>query len=1088
MYECYTMTNMITKFFTNPGRFIKMFFAITAIVFFAWGPVGMNSASADINDLLPNNNGQISSQFLKIEEKGITNNGFNIQINIMPQLKTPPKDSNPNAKVDILDNLGDFWSLITSANDTSGSGYSSGSMTGVFVSVIDKKTNEPVNFIVSSMNSSGFVTDILNKITNKYLKSSQNVTEGFWQDTSLFFDQETFATQVGISGLAADNEYLVQVFIVEKGLLSGSVSWSDELTSEEKLTIKTTKKATGVQINQTTQTTQAVGLSNKQNDICSNVTPSSGVVNWAGFYCQMIKVIVEIITFIPNAVAAVTGSLADMVMNISIGHGTYQLFEDTMFDGWKVVRDISNLIIIFSLFIAAFTLILGWGNDDGPEMVRRSIGDPKQIVARAIMVAIFINFSFFFCRVLIDAGNVSGRFIYNQIGTTGDLGGGSVLIKGFVDSQSSDVKNISLAMLSQVQPQKLLISDQSTSTAELGLGLTHAYLVTGFMVLIFNVILIYIFLIMLFLFMGRIVFLSLSTILSPLAFASAIIPGLAKQKYIGFEDWLKNMVGNAFVGTVFFFFIYLSIMFSNIDITPLGTGSYGTGFIGLVVGMLFKVSLIFGVLFFGKKIAVDIAGVVGEMAVSVAGKIGGMATGSVVGGAALLARQTIGAKGARMADDEDLQARVAKGGISGWAAQRQMNFGKKLASSDYDVRNVKFGGKTLNERTAAGGYDMNSAMKSTGKGFYGDVEKAEADAKAAAEGAKLGKYSKTKLAEAAAQREYDKKLNKELEESKVTIKDKDGKDVDIGKATDKDVEKSKKDWEEEKTKFDNSGVGQELKDAKDKQESYKKATKDELEKLTKSYNNAQAGFNNSISVINTDIDKKKKEIEDVDKDLDTSGIDSDIKQKQQELDTYTSGTNIDFAKSGKMRTELEKMKKEREEKIANKKNFEDLRKTKEEELKKLENTKTEKTDQFNTDYKTTKDKIEEIETKRKENDDAVEKIKTNNSDFINSSKNKIEAERQKYLAKQKTNDNIKRSMKDTDEGKKLKDVKEKSKNIEKDITNKKLQKYQDSFGWKMGIIPKSSNSFLNNEVKTGIEDQIRKAKNEVPKPPSGDKK
>ncbi len=404
-------------------------------------------------------------------------------------------------------------------------------------------------------------------------------------------------------------------------------------------------------------------------------------------FCGIAKFFVFIVTIIPNTIAAIIGSVTDLVMNYSIGSGFYSGISDISFTLWKIVRDFSNLLIIFALFLAAFSLILGGGDSDSGGMLSK-LGSPKKIIVQAVIIAIFINFSFFFSRVMIDLGNVSGRIIYNQIGAEGATFASSIGLTTSGDDAGafSDTKPITLVMLSNVQPQTLL----GKSNAIPGFSTALIYLVIGVITLLIDLALIYLFSIMLFLFLGRMVTLLLLTILSPLAFASLPIPFLADSKYIGFQNWLKQTAGLAFLAPIFFFFIYISAFIGNISFPGLADS-----FIGLVSVIVIKLAMMLAVLFKGKSIAMDMSGSVGDLVNKGANMLSTFAIGAATGGTALLGRQTFGALGSKIANSTTGTGVLSRG---------IRNTGNALGAATFDVRNStgKYGAMTgFNKATNA---------------------------------------------------------------------------------------------------------------------------------------------------------------------------------------------------------------------------------------------------------------------------------------------------------------------------------------------------------------------------------------------------
>src|SRR3989338_8656588 len=88
-------------------------------------------------------------------------------------------------------------------------------------------------------------------------------------------------------------------------------------------------------------------------------------------------------------------TIVDMANKIS-GIGTIDV-------AWKTIRDIANMAFIFVLLYAAIRTIFGIGSDT------------KKLIVNIIVVAILINFSLFFTKVVIDASNVLAITFYDSI-------------------------------------------------------------------------------------------------------------------------------------------------------------------------------------------------------------------------------------------------------------------------------------------------------------------------------------------------------------------------------------------------------------------------------------------------------------------------------------------------------------------------------------------------------------------------------------------------------------------------------------------------------------------------------------------------
>ena len=76
--------------------------------------------------------------------------------------------------------------------------------------------------------------------------------------------------------------------------------------------------------------------------------------------------------------------------------------------GWTIFRDLGNLALIGALVWAAISMILNSGG------LGLSGGKPGAAIAKIIVAALLVNFSYFFAGALVDASNVLSRLIYQQ--------------------------------------------------------------------------------------------------------------------------------------------------------------------------------------------------------------------------------------------------------------------------------------------------------------------------------------------------------------------------------------------------------------------------------------------------------------------------------------------------------------------------------------------------------------------------------------------------------------------------------------------------------------------------------------------------
>jgi hypothetical protein len=99
--------------------------------------------------------------------------------------------------------------------------------------------------------------------------------------------------------------------------------------------------------------------------------------------------------------ADLTGNLFDVFVAYSISSDSYTNANGQFINqGWGVIRDIANVMFIFILLYIAIRHILQMGSSN-----------TKRLLTSLIIAALLINFSLFFSKVIIDAGNIFSQTI-----------------------------------------------------------------------------------------------------------------------------------------------------------------------------------------------------------------------------------------------------------------------------------------------------------------------------------------------------------------------------------------------------------------------------------------------------------------------------------------------------------------------------------------------------------------------------------------------------------------------------------------------------------------------------------------------------
>ncbi len=402
---------------------------------------------------------------------------------------------------------------------------------------------------------------------------------------------------------------------------------------------------------------------------------------WSWLCVDLIPLFISYVIFIASAgILMLAGYLFDSILFLGINRDFIdQLFVKEM---WGIVRDFSNMAFIFILLYTGIQTMLGQG-------------DWKRTVTRVVIIALLINFSLFFTKVVIDAGNVLAVGIYSSMGV--------VSADPHVNFGNTRERSISRVLVDAVSPEKFLGGTNKTKS-------TFVISVIFIIGAITNLLIAFALFRVAIIFIGRIIGFWFLMIISPFAFISTTIPKLEKN----FHDWLNNLLGLAFVAPVFLFFLYLilkvlnSPIVSNLEVAPTdNTFTFALFFMPVLMVIMIYFALDKSVTY-----AKSMAGSFGELGAKLVGGAMGLAAGGVAIGAVGLTRglSKIGGLG-KNADGTDKAGRwaaAARGaGMAGHAGRNQT----------FDARNIS--GKwvgikgTLGEGLKASGADAGAGRTKT---------------------------------------------------------------------------------------------------------------------------------------------------------------------------------------------------------------------------------------------------------------------------------------------------------------------------------------------------------------------------------------
>jgi len=342
-------------------------------------------------------------------------------------------------------------------------------------------------------------------------------------------------------------------------------------------------------------------------------------------------------------IATLLTDLAGMILNYATKVTIVEMSENIRSIGaidiaWKTIRDVANMGFIFVLLYAAIQTILGIGSDT------------KKLIVNIIVVAILINFSLFFTKVVIDASNVLSNVFYDAIAPT---------------SLTDPGINVGLSG-KMMGPLKLT---SLWDTGNIGVFTTKGNIIIGLMGTIVSLIAAFVFFAVAIMLVIRFVVLIFVMILSPLAFMGYILPQLKKHK----DDWVQALLGQAFFAPIYFMLTWIVIRISE-GLLPLTGASAGgtmaTAFLGAVgadgnttppppgsIALLLNFIIVIVFLIASLVIAKQWANRAGHGVPGLTKWATGLAGGAVFGGAAKLTRETVG-RGAEKFKDSDVYRRM----------------------------------------------------------------------------------------------------------------------------------------------------------------------------------------------------------------------------------------------------------------------------------------------------------------------------------------------------------------------------------------------------------------------------------------------
>lgn len=304
----------------------------------------------------------------------------------------------------------------------------------------------------------------------------------------------------------------------------------------------------------------------------------TGGIAWSACVMTAGSWIASIIIYFFGGFLYIAGALFDASIMVSIEWLSSIFQADYISSAWKVVRDFANIFFIFILLYIAVGTIFDLNG----------IGSPQKMVVNVIIIALLVNFSGFFVRVVVDATNIIAYEFYSSAKGDSDNIGSSIVTKLIPEGYLVD-KNAKLEGKPYFKGTSILNIFLTTIISIIIILVTCFVLITASILFIIRtIILIFIY------------------IISPFAFMSQIIPN---KNFDYFTQWKNALTKQSLYAPGFLIPLYLVVLLLNGDLlggrlAQMDGGVVDTLFSGALMAILnglLGIGLIISCIFIAQK-------------------------------------------------------------------------------------------------------------------------------------------------------------------------------------------------------------------------------------------------------------------------------------------------------------------------------------------------------------------------------------------------------------------------------------------------------------------------------------------------------
>lgn len=433
--------------------------------------------------------------------------------------------------------------------------------------------------------------------------------------------------------------------------------------------------------------------------------------------------------------------------------------------GWKVIRDVMNIGFIFLLVYEGILMIIGQSGKD----------KIKKFIFSIVLAALLINFSLFFTKVLIDASNVVTIGLYNSMidsSSKATVPGSD----GTSDVTQRPVEGLSAPFMNALSLQKLYGGNSFDNISKAVGGGTNM-LIFFLMGAILFLILAFVFFAIAIMFIIRYITLIILLMTSPIAYMGSAIPGMSTYS----KQWWESLKGQLLFAPIYMLITMIVLKLIGSEgfiktegadwsglvmgttttaVASAGSAASSNSTMSLILNFTVIVGLAIASLVVAKTSATKGSGYIKDAT----GKLTAFAGGAVMGGAAMLGRNSAGRLGNRFANSEKLKdfgfttdengKMVAKSGLVGFAARSALKTSAKASKGTFDARNTS----TVGTITGSSALGLNLGKVNAKNNFKDNLE---AKAKKDEDFAKMLKPSDAVVAKAKAElAEKEEEMNR----------------------------------------------------------------------------------------------------------------------------------------------------------------------------------------------------------------------------------------------------------------------------------------------------------------------------------------